>query len=79
MSGLSREQYEALASTIASVRADSPDSFFARIAVLLKEHGVELPCVRVDYNHLNCVVDATSSAAALPSLPNILSKVFKVC
>ena len=69
---LSREESEQLAAAIASLDPEDPESYFAILGKRLQEQNVELPCVRISYTGLNQVVDATSSAGALPSLPNVL-------
>ena len=76
---LSREESERLAAAIASVDPEDPESYFAILGKRLREQNVDLPCVRISYTGVNQVVEATSSAGALPSLPNVLLYAFKVC
>lgn len=76
--GMSRDEAERLAAAIATVDPEDPESYFASLGQRLREESVELPCVRISYKGLNQVVHATSSAGALPSLPNVLLYAIKV-
>lgn len=72
------DEKELLASAVADVDPDAPEGFFARLDRQLAEHGTAPPDVTIRYRNLTVVVDATTSAKSLPSLPNVLLKVAKV-
>jgi hypothetical protein len=77
MPELSIHENESLASAIASVDPDSKDGYFPRLASNLGK-GVRVPEVKITYRNLKVVVAATTSANALPSLPNVLQSMGKV-
>jgi hypothetical protein len=78
MRELTREEAELLTSSILSIDPDKDDNFFARLAKCINEDGRDVPAVRLEYSKLQVVVDATSSAGALPSLPNVFKLILKV-
>lgn len=76
---INREEAEALAAVIQSVDPDDAvNSYFARLAERIKQDGVHLPRVTIEWRNLTCVVEATTSQGSLPSLPNVLLLIAKV-
>lgn len=77
---ITREEAEALTAAIQSVDPDdSVNGYFAQLARHLRDDGVELPQVTIEWRNLKSVVQATTSQASLPSLPNVLLLIAKVC
>jgi phosphomannomutase len=68
---------EDLARAATSLDPDSDDGYFSKLASYLKR-SVDVPQVKISYRNLKVVVDATTSANALPSIPNVLRSMGKV-
>lgn len=75
---ITKEEAEALAAVIQSADPDDHvTGYFAQLAQRLRDDGVELPRVTIEWRNLKRVVEATTSQGSLPSLPNVLLLIAK--
>ena len=75
MTKFSREEAEQLSKTVIDREADDPDGFFARLGRQVDDN---IPTVTVEWKDLQVVTEGKTSAASLPSVPNVFLNFAKV-